>query len=206
MRLHFPNLLTTGLLNLDPILAAFTNTHRWITAVQALDMTSLVNSTSLSKYFNTIISLLFKGEEEIEQNFSLHASERKSLLWRIMRPSSLLKHFRRINGVSIHNVSTFIYFDLFNVLGGNVIGSNLLRISHMTSSHYFWKSLCFTPRPHWIDNYAKIEIPEPLPIIDIDSYRDQNFWKKANNLTPDEIQKIVLHCQSLGIELNRLEE
>jgi hypothetical protein len=98
--------------------------------IQALTVNSIFENELLKKYFNTLISYLYKGSEKVEQNFSLGNNTKGSIMSKIVKRGSETQKQIRIDKVTIHVISFFILESFIEILEGNYFEENLILRSH----------------------------------------------------------------------------
>lgn len=98
--------------------------------IQSLNYKTLIKNEMLKKYYNTLVSYLFKGSEKVKQDFRLTNNKRGSIMNKIIKNYSE-RNFKKL-GISIHVMSYFIIKDLVELFENqnNNEKENLILKSH----------------------------------------------------------------------------
>jgi len=69
---------------LDADLENFINKNIFFKSISFMNQENIFKHKSLQKYFNTLISYLYKGAAKVEQNFRLSNCKKNSILLKIL--------------------------------------------------------------------------------------------------------------------------
>jgi len=97
--------------------------------IQSLTFESVLENNLLKKYFNTLISYLYKGSEKVYQNFSITNVMEYSILWKVIYTIPKIRKYFKNLSINIHVISYYMIVDLIKILQG-IEGPNLIKLSH----------------------------------------------------------------------------
>jgi hypothetical protein len=174
--LNFPRRET----DLDVELENFINKNIYLKKIKHLTNQELIKNEHI-KYFNTIISYLYKGSERVEQNFSLKNSKKDSILHKLMNNKNpevyiFLKKWK----IDFTTISSYLTESLIRILTRKkcIKTKELLEFCDEKNS----KIHKIKFENGGINHYNK-------EIIKFDN-KAAPFWKKAKNLTTLELEMI----------------
>jgi hypothetical protein len=174
--------------------------------IRSLTYESVMENNLLKKYFNTLVSYLYKGSEKVYQNFSISNCMPYSILWKIIGSKKVRLYLKELK-INIHVISYFMIVDLKNLLNDSD-NPNLIKISHkrlfknifissdqgLYNSNLITEFTNFLIKEKSIGDYSKTN-------INIGHGKDE-YYKKAKKLTEIERKSIL---ESINLN-NKLDE
>lgn len=180
--------------------------YPYIKSLHTITVKEIIKYDGLKKYFNSIISYLYKGEIRIKQNFSLKNCEENSILWKIVK-SRNPKVKRMLNYPNIDNftISTMLLEQLLCLIVGKFYENVLIE----SNKRYFQESKNnkiniwgeeFVQESNYTKMYSIMrrlyEFKEGLGRYDnvenkLNQEKCETWWKKSKNLTEDEKAEIL---------------
>jgi hypothetical protein len=185
--------------------------------IQVLNYSTVMENKMLKKYFNTLISYLFKGASKIKQNFSLeNNSLRGSILEKVIgqrKIKSLLKN----QEISIFCISHYLLEDLIEIFWNPIekLDHNLIVYSHkklLKKEKYYEENkkiekalidmrklkLFLKYNQHGLINYEGVEIKINYGNLDL-------YYKKSKSLTA-HAKELVLKELKIFMDNERLRQ
>jgi hypothetical protein len=174
--------------------------------IRSLTYESVMENNLLKKYFNTLVSYLYKGSEKVHQNFSISNCMPYSILWKIIGSKKVRLYFKELK-INIHVISYFMIVDLKNLLNDSD-NPNLIKISHkklfknifissdqgLYNSNLITEFTNFLIKENSISDYSQTNIK-------IGHGKDE-YYKKAKKLSEIERKSIL---ESINLN-NKLDE
>lgn len=177
--------------------------------IQSLHFKNLIENEMLKKYFNTLISYLYKGSEKVEQDFRLTNFKQGSIMSKIVKHYSLKELLKK--KINVHVISYFIMKDLVELFKeGKPKKSNLILSSHsrvINKKKYFLSSGFQIVEEGIIAEIYRLKILLKYNNFGFVGYEKENlvinygeinkFYKKSKSLNKEEKEKILVEIEEI---------
>lgn len=95
-----------------------------------LTLETMFSRKILEIYFNTVVSYLYKGNQSVEQNFSIKKCKQGSLLSKLMnKKNEAAKEFIKINKITTFTISQYFLYSLLQILEKKGLINNVIVMS-----------------------------------------------------------------------------